>query len=54
MGQILRRSSDQKFPMLRYRTFVRHRIVDVKTRLIALWHQSLQREKSRAWTLFLN
>jgi hypothetical protein len=30
------------------------RYVDVKTRLIALWHQSLQREKSRAWTLFLN
>ena len=43
-----------KIPNVRYRTFVRHRIVDVKTRLIALWHQSLQREKSRAWTLFLN
>ena len=43
-----------KIPTVRYRTFVRHRIVDVKMRLIALWHQSLQREKSRAWTLFLN
>ena len=33
---------------------MRTRYVDVKTRLIALWHQSFQREKSRAWTLFLN
>jgi hypothetical protein len=28
--------------------------VDVKMRLIALWHQSLQREKSRGWTAFSN
>jgi hypothetical protein len=39
-----------KIPNVRYRTFVRHRILDVKMRLIALWHQSLARsEKSRGW-----
>jgi hypothetical protein len=44
-----------KSPKVRYRTFVRHRICDVKMRLIALWHQSLaQSEKSRGWTLFSN
>ena len=44
-----------RIPNVRHRTFVRHRIVDVKTRLIALWHQSLARsEKSRAWTTFSN
>jgi len=39
-----------KIPTVRYRTFVRHRIVDVKMRLLALWRESLQREKSRGWT----
>jgi hypothetical protein len=40
-------------PRVSYRSLVRHRIVDVKTRLIALWHQSLvPREKPRGWTLF--
>ena len=40
-------------PRVSYRSLVRHRIVDVKTRLIALWHQSLvPREKLRGWTLF--
>lgn len=43
-----------KIPNVRYWTSVRPRYVDVKTRLIALWHQSLQREKSRGWTLFSN
>jgi len=43
-----------KIPDVRYRTSVRPRYVDVKTRLIALWHQGLQREKSRGWTLFSN
>jgi hypothetical protein len=44
-----------KIPNLRYRPFVRHRLVDVKMRLIALWHQSLMpSEKSRGWTLFSN
>jgi hypothetical protein len=39
-----------KSPKVRYRTFVPHRILDVKMRLIALWHQSLaQSEKSRTW-----
>ena len=34
-------------------TSVRPRLVDVKTRLIALWHQSLTRnETSRGWILF--
>ena len=32
-----------------------HKFIDVKMRLIALWHQSLaQREKSRNWTAFSN
>jgi hypothetical protein len=43
-----------KIPDLKYRSSVRHRYVDVKTRLIALWHQSLRGEKSRSWTLFSN
>jgi hypothetical protein len=38
---------------LRHRISLRSRAVDVKTRLIMLWHQSLARaEKSRGWTLF--
>jgi hypothetical protein len=41
-----------KIPDVKYRSSVRSRYVDVKTRLIALWHQSLQREKSRGWTLY--
>jgi hypothetical protein len=44
-----------KIPSVRHRTFMRHRRVDVKMRLIALWHQSLMpSEKSRGWTLFSN
>jgi hypothetical protein len=35
---------------VRHRSAVRHRIIDVKMRLIALWHQSLARtEKSPNW-----
>jgi hypothetical protein len=30
------------------------RYIDAKTRLVALWHRSLQRERSRTGTLFLN
>jgi hypothetical protein len=38
-------------PRRRSRSSVRPRFVDVKMRLIALWHQSLaQSEKSRTWT----
>ena len=38
----------QKIPKVR-------RYVDVKTRLIALWHQSLAKsDKSRSWTAFSN
>ena len=41
-------------PNVRYRSSVRPRFVDVKMRLIALWHQSLARdEKARGWTLVL-
>ena len=44
-----------KISNVRYRTFVRHRILDVKLRLIALWHQSLMlSERSRGWNLFSN
>jgi hypothetical protein len=44
-----------KLPNGRYRSSVRPRFVDVKMRLIALWHQSLARsEKSRTWTAFSN
>jgi hypothetical protein len=39
---------------VKYRSSVRPRYVDVKTRLIALWHQTLRGEKSRGWTLFSN
>jgi hypothetical protein len=39
----------------RYRSSVRVRFVDVKMRLIALWHQSLARsEASRTWTASSN
>jgi hypothetical protein len=39
----------------RSRSSVRLRFVDVKMRLIALWHQSLARSvKSRTWTAFSN
>jgi hypothetical protein len=38
---------------LKHRTSLRSRAIDVKMRLIMLWHQSLARtEKSRGWTLF--
>jgi hypothetical protein len=39
----------------RHSSSMRPRFVDVKMRLIALWHQSLKRsERSRNWTLFSN
>ena len=42
-----------KVPRVRFRSSMRLRFVDVKMRLIALWHQSLARsEKSRTWTGF--
>ncbi len=41
-----------RVPRGRYRSSVRPRFVDVKTRLLALWHQSLKRpQESRGWTL---
>jgi hypothetical protein len=44
-----------KVPRARSRSSVGLRFVDVKMRLIALWHQSLVRsEKSRTWTGFSN
>ena len=42
-----------KAPSGRYRSSIRRGIVDVRSRLIALWRQSL-REKSRGWTPFSN
>ena len=39
---------------VRLRSSMHPRYVDVKTRLIALWHQSLRREKSRGGTLYSN
>ena len=42
-------------PRGRSRSSVRSRFVDVKMRLIALWHQSLMRsESTRSWTLSSN
>ncbi|MBV9643852.1 MAG: hypothetical protein JO334_09800 [Verrucomicrobia bacterium] len=41
-----------KNPHVRLRSSLHPRYVDVKTRLIALWHQSLRREKSPGWILF--
>jgi hypothetical protein len=42
-----------KIGHVRHRSTVRHRVVDVKMQLIALWHQSLaQTEKSTKWTPF--
>jgi hypothetical protein len=41
-----------RIPQERQKSSGRLRDVDVKTRLIAPWHQSLRREKSRGWTLF--
>ena len=43
-----------KFANVRFRSSTHPRYVDVKTRLIALWHQSLRHEKSRGGTLFPN
>src|SRR5208283_4959519 len=44
-----------KIPQERYRSAGRLRDVDVKMRLLALWHQSLVRsERSGSWTLFSN
>ena len=42
-----------KIPNVRHRSSMQSRFVDVKMRLLALWHQSLARaETSRSWTLF--
>ena len=47
------RVMELKVPRARFRSSVRLRFVDVKMRLIALWHQSLARsEKWRTWTGF--
>ena len=43
-----------KIPKKRLRSSMHPRYVDVKTRLIALWHQSLRHEKSRGGTLISN
>ena len=46
--------SHTKIPNVRLRSSMRPRYVDVRTRLIALWHHSLRHEKSRGGTLFSN
>jgi hypothetical protein len=43
-----------KTPNVRHRSSMHPRYVDVKTQLIALWHQSLRHEKSGGGTLFSN
>ena len=49
------RATGPKVPRASSRSSVRPRIVDVKRRLIELWHQSLAKsEKSRNWTAFSN
>ena len=42
----------QKTRNVRNRSSVASRIVDVKRRLIELWHQSLARSETRGWTAF--
>ena len=39
---------------IRSRSSVVSRFIDVKRRLIELWHQSLARDKTRNWTTFSN
>ena len=41
-------------PNLRNGSSVASRIIDVKRRLIELWHQSLARSETRSWTAFSN
>jgi hypothetical protein len=44
-----------KIHVLRYKSSLRARLVDVKVRLITLWHQSFVRsERSRTWTGYSN
>ena len=47
-------STHTKIFNVRLRSSMHPRYVDVKTRLIALWHQSLRHEKSRGGTLYSN
>jgi len=47
-------AAQTKIPNVRLRSSMHPRYVDVRTRLIALWHHSLQHEKSRGGTLFSN
>jgi hypothetical protein len=48
------RVNHTKIANVKLRSSVSASYVDVKTRLIALWHQSLQLKKFRRWTLFSN
>jgi hypothetical protein len=47
-------STHTKIFNVRHRSSKHPRYVDVKTRLIALWHQSLRHEKSRGGTMYSN
>ena len=53
-GKVSARVIHEKYRHVRLRSSVRLGYIDVKPRLIALWHQSLQREKSPGWTLSSN
>ena len=49
------REKRMKMGSLRYRPSISRRSVNVKARLIALWHQSLARsERARTWTAYSN
>jgi hypothetical protein len=43
-----------KIPPVKSRSSGPLRAVDMKMRLIGLWHQSLRREKARSWAIFWN
>jgi hypothetical protein len=47
-------AAHKKIHNARLRSSTQPRYIDVKTQLIALWHQSLRHEKSRGGTLFSN
>ena len=51
LGKDFARVIRAKIHNIRVRSSVRHAYVDVKARLIALWHQSLQDKKSPGWIL---
>ena len=53
-GKDSARATNERIRQARPRSSVRSKYVGVKARLIALWRQSTQREKSPSWTLSTN